>query len=136
MRRLNFWHTLAVVLLAIYFASIFFFALRPLLGWRGDAEHLQQIDILLHPARAEPYGMVITEAMAAQARVVVSDVCGAMMQVTADAGAVVPLGALLEQWMDTVRKQLRCDVAPPIYTHGWHEVAQEYEALYRLIASE
>lgn len=34
MRRLNFWHTLAVVLLAIYFASIFFFALRPLLGWR------------------------------------------------------------------------------------------------------
>lgn len=102
-----------------------------LLGWRDDAEYLQQIDILLHPARAEPYGMVITEAMAAQARVVVSDVCGAMTQVTADAGAVVPLGAPLEQWMDAVRKQLRYDVAPPIYTHGWREVAQEYEALYR-----
>lgn len=102
-----------------------------LLGWRGDAEHLQQIDILLHPARAEPYGMVITEAMAAQARVVVSDMCGAMTQVTADAGAVVPLGAPLEQWMDAVRKQLRYDVAPPIYTHGWREVAQEYEVLYR-----
>lgn len=102
-----------------------------LLGWRSDAEHLQQIDVLLHPARAEPYGMVITEAMAAQARVVVSDVCGAMTQVTTDAGAVVPLDAPLGAWVDAMRSQLQQDLAPPLYKHGWREVAQEYEVLYR-----
>ncbi|HLP97582.1 MAG TPA: glycosyltransferase family 4 protein [Sideroxyarcus sp.] len=102
-----------------------------LLGWRSDAEHLRHIDVLLHPARAEPYGMVITEAMAAQARVVVSDVCGAMTQVTADAGAVVSLAAPLEQWVSAVRSQLQQDEPPPCYARGWREVTQEYEALYR-----
>lgn len=102
-----------------------------LLGWRSDTAHLQQIDVLLHPARAEPYGMVITEAMAAQARVVVSDVCGAKTQVSAEAGAVVPLNAPLEQWVSAVRSQLKRDGAPPLYTYGWREVALEYEAIYR-----
>jgi UDP-glucose:(heptosyl)LPS alpha-1,3-glucosyltransferase len=102
-----------------------------LLGWRNDSAHLQQTDLLLHPARAEPYGMAITEAMAAQARVVVSDKCGAMTQVSADAGTVVALDASLEQWVDAVREQLQSDIAPPIYAHSWLSVTREYEALYR-----
>lgn len=102
-----------------------------LLGWRSDPEYLRQIDVLLHPARAEPYGMVIAEAMAAQASVVVSDVCGAAAQVTAEAGAVVPLDAPLEQWVSAVRKQLQRALAPPRYEHSWRDVAQEYEAVYR-----
>lgn len=102
-----------------------------LLGWRSDPEYLHQIDVLLHPARAEPYGMVIAEAMAAQASVVVSDVCGAAARVTAEAGAVVPLDAPLEQWVSAVRKQLQRALAPPRYEHSWRDVAQEYEAVYR-----
>lgn len=102
-----------------------------LLGWRSDTTHLQQMDVLLHPARAEPYGMVIAEAMAAQASVVVSDVCGAAAQVSAEAGAVVPLDAPLEQWVSAVRKQLQRDAAPPRYAHGWREVALAHEAIYR-----
>jgi len=101
-----------------------------LLGWRSDTAHLQQIDVLLHPARAEPYGMVITEAMAAQARVVVSDVCGAASEVELEAGAVVPLAAPLEQWTDAVRLQLQRETVPPLYAHDWREVAQEYASLY------
>jgi hypothetical protein len=77
--------------------------------------------------------MVITEAMAAQARVVVSDVCGAVSEVRPDAGMAVPLAAPLEQWVAAVRGQLQRDTPPPPYTHGWREVAQEYEALYRSI---
>lgn len=106
-----------------------------LLGWRSDTAHLQQIDVLLHPARAEPYGMVIIEALAARARVVISDVCGAATQVSAETGAVLALDAPLERWVDAVRKQLQRDTAPPRYVHGWREVAKEYEALYGAIVS-
>lgn len=102
-----------------------------LLGWRGDLEYLHQIDVLLHPARAEPYGMVIAEAMAAQTSVVVSDVCGAVPQVSSESGAVVPLEAPLEQWVSAVRKQLQRENAPPCYKHSWREVAQEHEPIYR-----
>lgn len=102
-----------------------------LLGWRSDNAHLQQIDVLLHPARAEPYGMVITEAMAAGARVVVSDVCGAVSEITHGAGMSVSLDAPLEQWVDAVREQLQQINPPPPYAHSWREVAREYEAIYR-----
>ena len=102
-----------------------------LLGWRSDTEYLGQIDVLMHPARAEPYGMVIAEAMATQTSVVVSELCGAAAQVSVDAGAVVSLEAPLERWVDAVRKQLQRAVAPPRYAHDWREVAREHEAIYR-----
>jgi len=101
-----------------------------LLGWRSDTAHLQQIDVLLHPARAEPYGMVITEALAAGARVVISDVCGAVSEVRPEAGSSISLEAPMEQWVDSVHNQLHQVVAPPTYAHGWREVAQQYEAIY------
>lgn len=101
-----------------------------LFGWRSDAEHFREIDVLLHPAKAEPYGMVITEAMAAGVSVVVSDKCGAATQVTVDAGAVLALDAPLAQWVDAVRSQLQRATAPPPYVHGWDDVAREYEVIY------
>jgi UDP-glucose:(heptosyl)LPS alpha-1,3-glucosyltransferase len=106
-----------------------------LLGWRADTAHLQQIDVLLHPARAEPFGMVITEAMASQASVVVSDVCGAISEIKPNAGVALPLIAPLQQWADAVRSQLARATAPLRYTHSWRNVAQEYEAIYRAIVS-
>ena len=101
-----------------------------LLGWSNHA-HYAKFDVLLHPARAEPYGMVISEAMAARVPVVVSDVCGAAAQVTPDAGAVLPLASPSEAWAGEVEEQLRRRDAPPQFTRGWNEVAQEYEEIYR-----
>ena len=103
-----------------------------LLGWRGQSDYAG-LDLLLHPAKAEPYGMVISEAMAARVPVVVSDVCGAAAQVTPDAGAIVPLGASAERWADEVEKQLCRSDAPPQFVRGWDEVAREYETIYRKI---
>jgi UDP-glucose:(heptosyl)LPS alpha-1,3-glucosyltransferase len=103
-----------------------------LLGWRAEA-YYDQFDVLLHPARAEPYGMVISEAMAVCVPVVVSDRCGAAMQITQDAGAVVPLGAALDIWTEKVEKQLCRCTAPPQFVRGWDEVAREYEVIYREI---
>ena len=102
-----------------------------LLGWINQARY-QDFDVLLHPAKAEPYGMVISEAMAAGVPVVISDVCGAAPQVTSAAGAVLPLTASLEIWVNAVDEQLRRSDAPPQYQRGWHEVAREYEKIYRL----
>jgi UDP-glucose:(heptosyl)LPS alpha-1,3-glucosyltransferase len=107
-----------------------------LLGWRDDAEHLRQIDVLLHPARAEPFGMVITEAMAAQTAVVVSDRCGAVSEIGESSGVVLSLDAPLQQWVDAVNKQLQRQEAPPKYAYGWHDVALHYVDIYRKCASQ
>lgn len=103
-----------------------------LLGWRSDAEHLREIDVLLHPAKAEPYGMVISEAMAARVPVVVSDACGAAAQVSAGAGEVVALGAPVQQWVSAVTNQLDRTSPPPEFKRGWKVVAAEYEIIYKI----
>ncbi|TAN84108.1 MAG: glycosyltransferase family 1 protein [Gallionella sp.] len=101
-----------------------------LLGWSDQACYAD-FDVLLHPARAEPYGMVISEAMAAKVPVVISDVCGAAAQVTPVAGAVLPLAASPEEWASAVEEQLRRGAAPPQFIRSWKAVALEYETIYR-----
>lgn len=101
-----------------------------LLGW-SDQAHYAEFDVLLHPARAEPYGMVISEAMATRVPVVISDVCGAAPQVTADAGAVLPLAATIAEWAGAVEGQLRRSDEPPRFLRSWQDVALEYEIIYR-----
>lgn len=102
-----------------------------LLGW-SDQAHYAEFDVLLHPAKAEPYGMVISEAMAASVPVVISDVCGAATHVAPVAGAVLPLAAPLEAWVGAVEEQLRRSDPPPRFVRGWGDVAREYETIYRM----
>lgn len=104
-----------------------------LLGWRNDSSHIQDIDVLLHPAKAEPYGMVISEAMAARVPVVVSDACGAAPHVDAEAGEVVSLGAPVQQWVSAVERQLNRADVPPAFAREWNAVAREYEKIYTQI---
>lgn len=106
-----------------------------LLGWRGDSGFFRDLDVLLHPACAEPYGMVITEAMAARVPVVVSDACGAAEYVGADSGCVLPLDAPLDAWLDALDRQLLRANAPAAYQRSWREVAREYEAIYEVMAN-
>lgn len=104
-----------------------------LLGWRGDTDYLARLSVLVHPARAEPYGMAIAEAMAARVPVVVSDRCGAAAQVSSAAGSVLPLETPAAQWVSAVRRQLERTEPPPEFVHSWRDVAREYEALYRAL---
>ena len=101
-----------------------------LLGWSKQAPYAD-FDALLHPAKAEPYGMVISEAMSAKVPVVISDVCGAAAQVTSAAGAVLPLAAPLAAWVEAVESQLRRDQTPPQFVRSWNDVAREYETIYQ-----
>ena len=103
-----------------------------LLGWSGQS-HYAEFDVLLHPAISEPYGMVVSEAMAARVPVVVSDACGAAAQITADAGSILPFYASCERWAGEIEKQLCRSDAPPQFVRGWNDVAREYETIYRKI---
>ncbi len=102
-----------------------------LLGWREDNAYFSEVDVLLHPAKAEPYGMVISEAMAARVPVVISDVCGAAEHVTQDAGSVLPLDASIVTWAGAVEQQLARRKPVPQFDRSWGCVAQEYESIYR-----
>lgn len=101
-----------------------------LLGWRKDNEHFRQIDVLLHPAKAEPYGMVISEAMAAHVPVVVSDACGAAAQVADDSGAVLKLESSVQAWVEAVEAQLKRTQPVPGFERGWEKVAREFVEIY------
>lgn len=105
-----------------------------LLGWRNDNDYFSEADVLLHPARAEPYGMVISEAMAARVPVVISDVCGAAEHVSADAGNVLPLDAPIDEWVAAVSVQLGRILPPPVFMRGWSVVAHEYEQIYSIVS--
>ena len=105
-----------------------------LIGW-SDQAHYAAFDVLLHPARAEPYGMVISEAMAARVPVLISDVCGAAAHVTAVSGAVLPLSASLDTWVAALDQQLSRRELVPQFERSWRKVAEEYEAIYLEIHS-
>lgn len=98
-------------------------------GWSKHARYAE-FDVLLHPAIAEPYGMVITEAMAARVPVVISDLCGAKQEVTADAGEVLSLDLTAKQWAASVDRQLARTTEPPAFSRSWAAVAHESLKIY------
>jgi UDP-glucose:(heptosyl)LPS alpha-1,3-glucosyltransferase len=108
-----------------------------LMGWRSDKDYLREVDVLLHPAQADAYGMVISEAMAAQIPVVVSNACGAAKDVCSDSGTVLPLQANLAEWVAALQLQLQRTQPPPIFVRGWDIIASEFEQIYsQYIAQE
>ena len=102
-----------------------------LLGWSAEPALYAQFDLLLHPALAEPYGMVVAEAMAAAVPVVISDRCGIAPEVTADSGCVLPVDAPLADWVAACEAQLGRAEPPPRYARDWAQVAREQAAIYR-----
>lgn len=95
-------------------------------GWSDQAPYTD-FDVLLHPANSEPYGMVISEAMAAKVPVVISDVCGAAVHVTSSAGNVLSLNESIDDWIKAVECQLSRTEDVLQFERSWLKVAQEYE---------
>lgn len=100
-----------------------------LIPWSGDVPY-PELDVLLHPARAEPFGMVITEALAAGLPVVVSDLCGAADMVPDEAGIIMSLKQSAQEWGDAVDQMLKHRSPFIPYTRSWDQVAREYEDIY------
>ncbi|RME53035.1 MAG: glycosyltransferase [Caldilineae bacterium] len=98
-----------------------------LLGGVDASEHYRHFDLLLHPARMEPFGMVIAEALSAGVPVLASDQCGAASIL--DANSILPVNAPLECWVQRGLEKLARPVTP--FRRSWDEVAAEHAELYR-----
>lgn len=102
-----------------------------LLGKVEAASLYPQLDLLLHPARHEPFGMVITEAMTAGVPVLVSDACGAAPQIGAGFGRVLSYTSPASAWAEACETLLGKEEPAPAYRRSWRQVAEEYLQLYR-----
>jgi UDP-glucose:(heptosyl)LPS alpha-1,3-glucosyltransferase len=104
------------------------------LGWQPSAQFFQELDLLIHPASSEAYGMVIAEAMACQVPVLVSDACGAAVDVSAKYGVVLSLHDSIVQWAQAGDALLRNTQSMTGYLRPWAQVAAEYETQYQAIS--
>jgi UDP-glucose:(heptosyl)LPS alpha-1,3-glucosyltransferase len=104
------------------------------LGWQPSTQFFQELDLLIHPASSEAYGMVIAEAMACQVPVLVSDACGAAVDVSASHGAVLSLHDSVNQWAQVGDLLLRNSQMMMGYLRPWAQVAAEYETQYQRIS--
>jgi len=101
-----------------------------LLGQVDSNKMYPQLDLLLHPARQEPYGMVIAEAMAARVPVVISDQCGIASEVSPGHGQVANLTDSVTGWCEACNHWLETSEPPAGYQRSWRKAAMEYEKLY------
>jgi len=110
-----------------------------LAGWIKQPEQfLEKIDLLLHPARSEPFGMVVAEANAAYIPVIVSEHCGVSALIGEKQGGVCSLNveqpeiahwvAVCYQWLAEKRA-----VSPLLLT--WDKLAQQHIGLYQRLLS-
>jgi len=105
-----------------------------LLGRVEPRNFYQQLDILLHPAQNEPFGMVITEAMTAGVPVIISDACGAASEVTAQLGYVLSLDESHATWVSVIELSLQQGAHQHVYyQRKWHDFALMYNRLYQSI---
>ncbi len=101
-----------------------------LLGQVDSSNFYQQLDILLHPAKNEPFGMVITEALSAGIPVIISDVCGATSEVTPQCGRAIPLSDSAKTWAGEMHQWLKKESMHIQYQHSWHDTAMAYVEEY------
>ena len=110
-----------------------------LLGWRDSTEpFLSQIGLLLHPARAEPFGMVIAEANAAGIPVLISDKCGIAPLIGPQQGEVYSMNGDnpdIAAWANASAAllQSRQKVAP--LNLSWDNLASQHLELYQKLLS-
>jgi UDP-glucose:(heptosyl)LPS alpha-1,3-glucosyltransferase len=108
-----------------------------ILGWIDDKlSFYQSIDLLLHPAHKEAFGMVITEAMTAGIPVLCSTECGASELVTESFGTHMPVLTKTEDWVNETSRMLS-NVSPQgTFLRSWKQVASEHLEIYRKIMED
>ena len=104
------------------------------LGWQSSESFFQELDLLIHPASSEAYGMVIAEAMACHVPVLVSDACGAAVDVSERHGTVLSLHNSVIEWAQAGDALLRNTQSMTGYLRQWAQVAAEYETQYQAIS--
>lgn len=99
------------------------------------ADFFAGVDVLVHPARDEPFGMVITESLSSGVPAVVSDRCGCVPHVRAEGLTVLGREKAADEWADACAALLGRP-ARLLTKRTWAEVAGDHERLYEKVLSE
>ena len=105
-----------------------------ILGFVKEKESFyQSIDLLLHPAKLEAFGMVIGEALSMQVPVLCSSECGAAEILKGkDGGGAISCNAKLHDWVGETEALLSSS-QKIYYQNEWSFVAKLYMKMYRKI---
>jgi len=103
-----------------------------LLGRTDPQEFFGRIDILVHPATGEPFGMVMSEALTCGVPVVFSDQCGAADHLKSEGLRVLSVNAPVSDWTRACDYLAGHTFSPPVQ-RAWSDVAVEHEKLYEEI---
>ena len=100
-----------------------------LLGWIEPSEFFGKINTLIHPAKDEPFGMVVAEAVEFGVPVVISDVCGVASHLNGQHGYVLPLDS--NDWVKCVSGLTR-DTTRAVKGLGltWENLAELHVDIY------
>jgi UDP-glucose:(heptosyl)LPS alpha-1,3-glucosyltransferase len=102
-----------------------------ILGWLSDkSKFFSEIDILLHPAKREAYGMVIAESASLGIPFVCSNECGASTLASKGYGKAIPESASAESWAEKLISLISQAPTRKCYQRPWSQVAKEYADLY------
>jgi UDP-glucose:(heptosyl)LPS alpha-1,3-glucosyltransferase len=107
-----------------------------ILGYvENKAIFFSKIDILLHPANKEAYGMVIAEAASIGIPIVVSDKCGAAADMIFQPKKVHRLDSPIIDWAFSIMKLFNfCSAKDIIYKpRSWGKCAENYKNIYNSI---
>jgi UDP-glucose:(heptosyl)LPS alpha-1,3-glucosyltransferase len=106
-----------------------------LAGWVSEPEQfLGKIDVLLHPARSEPFGMVVAEANAASIPVVISEYCGVAELIGEEQGSVCVLNVQhpeVAHWVAACYQWLMQESPVIPLSLTWEGLAEQHIALYQ-----
>ena len=106
-----------------------------LLGYVDDKpKYFESIDVLVHPAKLEAFGMVITEALSFGVPVLCSSECGAAEVIKEHAGQVLPEKSTLTEWVNSTNSIL-VNKNYFTYSRSWLSCAKDYEKIYLKLTS-
>lgn len=100
-----------------------------LLGWCRAEDVLPRSDLLIHPAKVEPFGMVMAEANAAGLPVVISDHCGISPLIDESSGEVLPLGDI-NLWAEKINGHLNNKQSVTRLNLTWENLARQHIGIY------
>ena len=98
-------------------------------------EFYERIDLLLHPAKKEAYGMVIAEAMSLRIPVLCSSQCGASNDVQNDRGKILDCNAPDSIWVESLIHILKAKSPEVHFQRSWRAVSLQYVKLYKELES-
>jgi len=103
-----------------------------LLGRTDPQDFFNRIDVLVHPATDEPFGMVMSEALTCGVPVVFSDQCGAADHLRSDGLRILRVDAPVADWAAACTELAGRTFTTPL-SRTWSDVAAEHEELYRVV---